>query len=152
MSRDAWKDRDSSPNIRLGDFAALLRVLRPLQENGSANDTVDARRRLIADLCKFVAVKLGTLPPAAMGFPLTFAEPPPPKQQPPEPDPVPSKPLGPRLRQTLAHLLDGDSEKQVAYKLKLSRHTVHVYVKSLYRRFNVSSRAELMSRHLKRRA
>ncbi len=50
-----------------------------------------------------------------------------------------------RLRQTLGCLLEGDSEKQVALRLGLSRHTVHEYVKTLYRRFDVSSRAELLA-------
>jgi DNA-binding NarL/FixJ family response regulator len=49
-----------------------------------------------------------------------------------------------RLRQTLGGLLDGDSEKQVAYRLRLSRHTVHEYVTILYRRFRVHSRAKLL--------
>ena len=57
--------------------------------------------------------------------------------------------LPPRMRQTLLHLLHGDSEKQVAIKLGLSHHTVHVYVKSLYRHFGVSSRGELMARYIK---
>jgi DNA-binding CsgD family transcriptional regulator len=59
--------------------------------------------------------------------------------------------LGPRLRQTLDCLLEGDSEKQAAARLGLSRHTVHEYVTALYRRFDVQSRAELMAFCLKRR-
>jgi DNA-binding CsgD family transcriptional regulator len=59
--------------------------------------------------------------------------------------------LPPRLRQTLECLLDGDSEKQVALRLGLSRHTVHDYVKALYRHFEVSSRGELMARHVRDR-
>jgi DNA-binding CsgD family transcriptional regulator len=54
--------------------------------------------------------------------------------------------LSPRLRQTLQRLLLGDSEKEIAAHLGVSRHTVHVYVKSLYRRFGVSSRGELLAR------
>lgn len=50
-----------------------------------------------------------------------------------------------RMRQTLHLLLSGASEKQVAAAMSLSRHTVHVYVRSLYRRFNVNSRAELLA-------
>jgi FixJ family two-component response regulator len=53
--------------------------------------------------------------------------------------------LTPRLRQTLELLLQGDSEKQVAFRLGLSRHTVHDYVKSLHRHFGVQSRGELMA-------
>lgn len=51
-----------------------------------------------------------------------------------------------RLRKVLACLLDGDSEKQAATKLKLSQHTVHSYVKKLYAHFGVRSRAELLVR------
>jgi DNA-binding NarL/FixJ family response regulator len=80
---------------------------------------------------------------------------------PPDPSPLPPQPeiaaidpspadLPPRLSQTLQLLLLGDSEKQVAHKLKLSRNTVHVYVKALYRRYEVQTRAELLARHFKR--
>jgi DNA-binding NarL/FixJ family response regulator len=51
--------------------------------------------------------------------------------------------LSPRLRQTLDRLLEGKREKQVADELGLSPGTVHGYVCALYRRFRVSSRAEL---------
>jgi DNA-binding CsgD family transcriptional regulator len=53
--------------------------------------------------------------------------------------------LPPRLRQTLKHLLTGDSERQIARKMQLSPHTVHDYVKALYTRFAVSSRQELIA-------
>lgn len=53
--------------------------------------------------------------------------------------------LSPRLRQTLACLLEGDGEKQVAARLGLSRATVHQYVGALYRRFGVHSRGELLA-------
>ena len=59
--------------------------------------------------------------------------------------------LPPRLRQTLDSLLDGDGEKQAALRLGLSRHTVHTYTVALYRRFGVSSRAELLARFVRRR-
>jgi DNA-binding CsgD family transcriptional regulator len=59
--------------------------------------------------------------------------------------------LPPRLRQTLACLMEGDSEKQVAARLRLSRHTVHEYVTLLYRRLGVGSRAELMALGLRHR-
>lgn len=50
-----------------------------------------------------------------------------------------------RARQVLDALLQGDSEKQIAARLGVSRHTVHDYVKSLYHRFKVSSRGELLA-------
>jgi len=51
-----------------------------------------------------------------------------------------------RLWQTLDHLLDGCSEKEVALSLDISCHTVHSYVKRLYSLFGVETRAELMAR------
>jgi DNA-binding CsgD family transcriptional regulator len=53
--------------------------------------------------------------------------------------------LSKRLRETLSLLLDGKSEKEAARNLCLHQGTVHDYVTSLYRHFNVSSRAELLA-------
>lgn len=62
---------------------------------------------------------------------------------------APARPaLPPRQQDTLRLLLTGLSEKQVADALHLSQHTVHDYVKALYRRMRVSSRAELLARCL----
>ena len=58
----------------------------------------------------------------------------------------PTTALPPRLSQTLTELLAGSSEKQIALKLDLSRHTIHNYVKALHQRFGVSSRGELLAR------
>jgi DNA-binding CsgD family transcriptional regulator len=65
----------------------------------------------------------------------------------PSPDPggPPMPKMAPRLRQTLDLLLIGDGEKQIAAKLKLSPHTIHDYVKMVYRQFGVCSRAELLA-------
>lgn len=57
----------------------------------------------------------------------------------------PARTLAPRLRQTLDLLVQGLSEKQIAFRLKISPHTVHNYVKALHQRFKVSSRAELIA-------
>ena len=54
--------------------------------------------------------------------------------------------LPPRLRQTAELLLSGLVEKQIAARLGLSSHSVHEYVKRLYKRLNVTSRAELAAR------
>ena len=56
--------------------------------------------------------------------------------------------LPPRARQTLERLLAGDSEKQAAAHLGISRPTVHQYVTVIYRHFCVSSRAELLARFI----
>ena len=60
--------------------------------------------------------------------------------------------LSPRLRQTLACLVEGrQREARVATRLGLSPTTVHEYVTALYRRFGVHSRGELLA-HVLRRA
>ena len=97
--------------------------------NGAAlSATVAKKRQLIAGFCRLVGEQLGDGKPA----------------------PLADRPLSPRERQTLKLLLAGDSEKQIARKLSLSPHTVHVYVKSIYKRFNVSSRGELLARWIKK--
>jgi DNA-binding CsgD family transcriptional regulator len=42
-------------------------------------------------------------------------------------------------------LLQGFSEKQIAQRLHLSKHTVHAHLKTIYKQLGVHSRAELMS-------
>lgn len=54
--------------------------------------------------------------------------------------------LPPRLRETLDRLRSGYSEKQIAFELELSQHTVHDYVKALHKRLQVSSRGELLAK------
>jgi DNA-binding NarL/FixJ family response regulator len=59
--------------------------------------------------------------------------------------------LSPQLQAVLAMLLEGDREKQLAARLGLSRHTVHDYIKVVYRHFGAQSRAELMGYFLRRK-
>lgn len=54
--------------------------------------------------------------------------------------------LSPRERQTLALLVTGAPEKLIAARLGLSCHTVHDYVKAVYRKAGVTSRVELIAR------
>ena len=58
--------------------------------------------------------------------------------------------LSKRLRETLSLLLEGYSEKQVAYELRLAQRTVHDYVTMLYEHFQASSRAELLAYFIRR--
>ena len=58
--------------------------------------------------------------------------------------------LSPRQRQTLDCLLDGDGEKQAARRMGISPGTVREYVQTLYRLFDVTTRAELMAQFLRR--
>ncbi|MFP4144393.1 MAG: helix-turn-helix transcriptional regulator [Phycisphaeraceae bacterium] len=48
-------------------------------------------------------------------------------------------------RQVLSHLLAKLTEREVAERLDRSPHTVHVHVKSIYRKLNVTSRRELLN-------
>lgn len=58
--------------------------------------------------------------------------------------------LGPRARQVLACLLEGDGDKQIAARLALSRHTVNQYTKAIFRHFGCRGRADLLSRWVRR--
>ncbi len=53
--------------------------------------------------------------------------------------------LSPREREILLLLLAGEGEKQIAADLHRSVHTIHTFVRHLYREFHVSSRGELMA-------
>jgi DNA-binding NarL/FixJ family response regulator len=114
---------------RTGDVQAMLRLLQPL--DGSSADPVEKKRRLLADLVRMIGEQVHGQPPR-----LTLLQ-------------AELNRLPPRLQQTMSSLLNGDSEKQAAKKMGVSPHTVHVYVKTLYRRYNVSSRGELLARWVK---
>lgn len=125
QSQDAWANVEQ----KLEDISAMVRLMRSLDTTTSS--PLLQRWRLLADLYRLVGESS-----VAGNFQRSAGK--------------SYRPLPPRQDQTLQHLLEGDSEKQVAKKLGLSRHTVHVYVKALYRRYGVSSRAELLAKHLHR--
>ena len=114
---------------------------------GVAADPVARRRRLLADLCRILGDRLTAQQNDARAADTATAW-----ERPAgagnQGTPVS---LSPRMRQTLERLLAGDSEKEIAARLRLSPHTVHVYVKTLYRRFDVCSRGELFARFISRR-
>ncbi len=60
--------------------------------------------------------------------------------------------LSPRQRDTLTLLLQGLSDKEVASRLGISRHTVNEYVKGIYLRLGVHSRGSLFALWLLDRA
>jgi DNA-binding NarL/FixJ family response regulator len=55
------------------------------------------------------------------------------------------KVLSDRQVQVLDLLLEGCSEKDIAERIYLSHHTIHLHAKQLYRIFSVHSRAELLA-------
>jgi DNA-binding CsgD family transcriptional regulator len=56
--------------------------------------------------------------------------------------------LAPRQRATLALLLQGCSDKEIAARLSISRFTVNQYNKAIFRNFAVQSRAALLAKLL----
>jgi DNA-binding NarL/FixJ family response regulator len=106
-------------------MSALVQVVARLPVSG--NEEAQKRRRLLAELCKVIGASVsGDIADC----------------------PTRAK-LSPRMRQTLSGLLRGDSEKQIAMALKVSPHTVHVYVKQLYKKLEVSSRGELLAKFVR---
>lgn len=55
-------------------------------------------------------------------------------------------PLSDREQEVLRYLCDGDSYKEVAEKLFLSKHTIRRHIRSIYQKLDVSSRAEMVRR------
>jgi len=118
-SRTKGKAAPRAVNLR-----SLIGVVSKLPIDG--RDTADRKRRLVAELCKVVGAHLSGAD--NVGEELKLPQ---------------------RLRQTLQGLIKGDSEKQIAFGLGISQHTVHVYVKQLYKRLRVSSRGELMAKFMR---
>ena len=56
--------------------------------------------------------------------------------------------LSHRQRQVLLHLMSGDGTKQIARKLSMSPFTVNDHLKTIYHRFGVSGRGELLAQFL----
>jgi DNA-binding CsgD family transcriptional regulator len=54
-------------------------------------------------------------------------------------------PCTPAERKTLALLLTGKTEKEIADALGVSLHTTHARITTIYRKFGVKGRAELMA-------
>jgi DNA-binding CsgD family transcriptional regulator len=50
----------------------------------------------------------------------------------------------------LACLLEGDGDKQIAARLSISPYTVNQYTKAIFSHFGCQSRAELLSRWIRR--
>lgn len=55
-----------------------------------------------------------------------------------------------RRLEVLSQLIRGDSEKQIAFDLGVTRGTIHDHVLAIYRHFEVSSRGELLAKFIGR--
>lgn len=109
---------------RVGDIGSLTRLMPAPDEPWSGD--LEHKRRMVAELCRLLGCRYSKTDYVG-----------------------PGSGLSPRVRQTLARLLAGDSEKQIAIHLNVSYHTAHVYVKRLYRHYNVCSRGELLARFVR---
>jgi DNA-binding CsgD family transcriptional regulator len=123
-ARSATPELRKIPKIALPELTPQPNV----EPSPKVSDTVQRQRKLVAMFCKMLGDQVSEGKPAEIDGP----------------------PMAPRQRQTLELLLNGNAEKEIAARLAISRHTVHVYVKSLYKRFGVSSRAELLARWVQR--
>lgn len=116
----------------------MIGLVKSIDSNKPANaGTTDRKRKMVADLCRLMGRQLSADSAAPVQAPSLAAA------------LLANEAcahLPPRVRETLEHMLTGDSEKQVALRMGVSRHTVHVYVKALYRHFQVSSRGELLAK------
>jgi DNA-binding CsgD family transcriptional regulator len=124
-SSDNGSGVNANGSARVGDLAAMARILVKLRPT---DDAVARKRKLVAQFCRLVGQQVGCAAPAAARRPASGDR------------------LPPRPRETLRRLLAGDSEKQIARRMGVSPHTVHVYVKHIYRHYRVSSRGELLAR------
>ena len=115
----------SKKSVRLGNMSTMARLMS--QTEAAPRPPIQHKRRLVAQLCQLLGSQYSEKSYQGPG-----AE------------------LSPRLRQTLGRLLAGDSEKQIGRNLRISKHTVHVYIKRLYRHYDVNSRGELLAKFVRR--
>lgn len=65
--------------------------------------------------------------------------------------PAPTKPYSRRELQVLHELCDGKTSSEIGEALNLSSHTINDYIKSIFRKLNVHSRAEAVKKAIKNR-
>ena len=123
---DADQDDDVFPALRAGAFGYLLKD-QPQHElvaalQGTARDEPPLSPAIARRMLRFFAEDAQPAP-----------------RLPPDPDEVA---LNPRETEILQRVAKGFTLPEIAGQLGLSRHTVADYVKQIYRKLNVSSRAE----------
>jgi NarL family two-component system response regulator YdfI len=119
-------DADQPPTR--GGFRSGLRAILPLQ----------ASAREIAVAIEAAAEGLIVLHPDAVNSQHATS----PTARPAE---APDAPLTPREIEVLRLLAEGLANKNIAWKLKISEHTVKFHIASIFTKLNVSSRAEAVA-------
>jgi DNA-binding NarL/FixJ family response regulator len=122
---------------------------KPRRSIGNLSLSTPDQRRVLAEFVRSIAPAT-TAPPAGTASSKAAAEAPVASSSKLRAAQQIADGLAPRLRQTLDLLLAGDSEKRIALKLGLKPNSIHSYVKVLYRRFNVTSRGELLAKFVQR--
>jgi len=115
------------PSTRAG-FRSGLRAILPLQ----------ASAREIAVAIEAAAEGLIVLHPDAVGSRQAAGPA-------PRPAEAPDAPLTPREIEVLRLLAEGLANKNIAWKLNISEHTVKFHIASIFTKLNVSSRAEAVA-------
>src|SRR5690348_11621605 len=108
--------RHGTAKSQIGDLTAIVQLISklPAPAGMDLDGTAIHRRKMVAELCRFVGSQLaGVAPPPASDIA------------------APAPHLAPRVRQTLDRSLAGDSEKQIALRLGVPRNTAHCYVKEI---------------------
>ncbi|TWT88265.1 Bacterial regulatory protein, luxR family [Pseudobythopirellula maris] len=132
LDSDGWFDRHYGPlgirDFRLHTHAApdsrIVSIVCPIRQG--AADEGESTQWLMALLARILAPIVALASNNAM-----LAE--------------PSRDLSKAQRAVLDLALKGMTEKQIAVRLHRSHHTVHSHLRSIYRRYKVSSRAELLA-------
>ena len=120
------------PSARAG-FHSGLRAIIPLQ--ASAREIAVAIEAAAEGL---VVLHLDAMPPDAVNSRHATG----PGTRPAE---SPDAPLTPREIEVLRLLAEGFANKNIAWKLKISEHTVKFHIASIFTKLNVSSRAEAVA-------
>ena len=116
-----------------GPSAALLWIFSPAP--GEVHVTQDPRRRELEDAMRRISDELGRIGLASNGSAAEVA--------PTHPD---IDLLSKRERDVVTHLLQGHRVVSIAELLEVSEHTVRNHLKSIFRKLNVHSQAELVDR------
>jgi DNA-binding CsgD family transcriptional regulator len=120
----------------LASFLVLPGVRR--QYNGTVTARHRSERRDFSQRERKLVAEAQAMVLALLGGPLAGCDE-------PSPTHLPS-----RTRQVLRCLLEGDGDKQIAARLKMSRHTANDHTKDIFAHFGVCSRAELLARWIRR--
>ncbi|HZB43599.1 MAG TPA: response regulator transcription factor [Pyrinomonadaceae bacterium] len=157
IADEAWEDGDAPALVVIGDEegewvrdalrAGMVRALLP--RGASGGEIVAAVEAVSAGLFAFGADALAALLSAT---PRTSDEPAAGQTSAEGPPPAGTEldALTPREREVLDMLAEGLSNKEIAWRMKISGHTVKFHVASIFAKLNVSTRTEAVTQGIRR--